>query len=202
MVEVKSFVIGPIETNCYVVYDTITKTGFLIDPGFFDEDVRSFIKKNNITIKNIIDTHGHSDHILANGKFAYPILIHKDDNSFLRNPMKNLSILSGNILISPKAERLLEDGDVIEGGDIKLEVIHTPGHTPGSISLKTEDKIFTGDTLFFEGVGRTDLPGGDGKKILDSIKKRLMVFDDNIKIFPGHGPSSTIEHERKNNPFL
>ena len=168
MIKIKTFVIGPLETNCYLIYDTDLKNGFLIDPGSFDETIALFIKENSITVKNIINTHGHADHIAANGKFGYPILIHKDDGGFLKNPMKNLSIFTGNLSVSPKADKLLEDGDIIEDGKIRLEVIHTPGHTPGGISLKMGDKLFTGDSLFYEGIGRTDFPYGNEKKLIDS----------------------------------
>jgi hydroxyacylglutathione hydrolase len=202
MINIKKFIVGPIETNCYIVYDDKTKVGFLIDPGFFDKNIQSFIDDNGIHIKNIINTHGHADHISGNSKFGYPILIHKDDESFLKNPIKNLSLFTGGVSLSPKAERLLSDGDIIEEGDIRIEVLHTPGHTPGGICLKMGNVLFSGDTLFMEGVGRTDFMYGDQKKILTSIKEKLLTLNDDIKVLPGHGDETTIGHERKNNPFI
>ncbi|MFH1594535.1 MAG: MBL fold metallo-hydrolase [Candidatus Omnitrophota bacterium] len=202
MINVETFVLGLFETNCYLVYSPATKTGFLIDPGSFDERITTFIRKNGIRIKSILNTHGHADHTAGDGKFGYPVQIHKDDSDFLKDPVKNLSSFTGMNLSLPKASRLLNDGDIIEDGGIAMEVIHTPGHTPGSVSLKLGNKIFTGDTLFREGVGRTDFPASSDKALMESIKKRLLVFDDETQIFPGHGPSSTIGHERKNNPFL
>lgn len=178
MIEIKTFVVGPLETNCYLVYDKTRKTGFLIDPGDFDKKISDAIKENNLRIKNIINTHNHPDHTGGNKKFAYHVLIHEYDGGSLK------------------------DGDIIREGDIAFEVIHTPGHTAGGISLKLGNRLFTGDTLFREGVGRTDLPGGNAEELLNSIKNRLMAFNDEIKILPGHGPDSTIGHERKNNPFL
>lgn len=172
MVKIKKFTVGFLQTNCYLIYDEDAKTGFLIDPGLFDKGIEKEIKKNGIHVKNIINTHGHPDHTSGNGEFGYPVLIHEGDGGTLK------------------------DGDVIKGGDISLEVIHTPGHTPGSISLKMGDKIFTGDTLFKDGVGRTDLAGGSTEKLIDSLK-RLMAFDNSFEILPGHGPSSTIGDEKE-----
>ncbi|MGB2705312.1 MAG: MBL fold metallo-hydrolase [Candidatus Omnitrophota bacterium] len=172
MVKIKTFVVGPLQTNCYLVYDEDGKTGFLIDPGLFDKRITEEIKKNGIHIKNIINTHNHPDHTSGNSRFGYPVLIHADDGGTLKN------------------------GDIISDDSISFEVIYTPGHTLGSISLKMGNVIFTGDTLFKDGVGRTDLPGGSEKELVNSVK-RLMEFDRSTKILPGHGPSSTIGDERK-----
>ena len=179
--EIKTFVVGALETNCYLVYSKDRKIGFLIDPGSYDRRILNAIRENGIRIKNIINTHGHPDHTGGNNRFGYPVLIHHADKDFLPFP----------------PDKSLKDGDIIEDGDIIFEVIHTPGHTPGSISLKMEDRIFTGDTLFQGGVGRTDFPYSDESGLLSSIRDRLMVFGDDIEILPGHGPGSTIGHERK-----
>ena len=202
MVKVEKFIVGPLETNCYLVYSGTHKKGFLIDPGVFDKRILDTIEKNGIEIKNIINTHGHIDHTAGNKKFGYPVLIHESDNDFLKSPVKNLAFLTGVISQSPPAARLLKDGDLIKVGEMVFEVIHTPGHTPGSISLKLGDRVFTGDALFQESIGRTDFPYGSEKNLLKSIRRRLMVFDDKVEVLPGHGPNSTIGHERKNNPFL
>ena len=202
MIKVKTFAIGSLQANCYLVYDTNSKEGFLIDPGVFDEDIKKEIETLGIKIKAIINTHGHADHIGGNKKFGYPVLIHKNDSSFLGNPAKNLSLFTGTFSISPRAHSFLVDGEVIKAGEIEFKVIHTPGHTSGGISLKLEDKVFTGDTLFRENVGRTDLPGGSQEDLLRSIRERLLRLPDDTKVFPGHGPSSTIGHERKHNPYL
>ena len=201
MVRVKTFAVGPLGTNCYLVYSDRTREGYLIDPGFYDGKIAGFIEKNGIHVKNIINTHGHADHISANGKFGYPVLVHGKDGEFLTNPSKNLSFLAGLIVHKTEPAGFLKDGDVIGDGEIKFEVIHTPGHTPGGISLKMGKTLFTGDTLFCEGVGRTDFPYGDESALMDSVK-RLMAFEDDTAVLPGHGPASTIGHERRNNPFL
>ena len=202
MIKIETFVVGELETNCYLVYNPARKEGFLIDPGSFDERVKAAIEKNKLRVKNIINTHGHVDHTAGNKEFGYPVLIHEKDKGFLKNPVTNLSLFTGIKNHSSSPARLLKDGDFVGEGDLTFEVIHTPGHTPGGISLKLGNKIFTGDTLFREGIGRADLLGANEKTLLKSIKERLMVFPDETEIFPGHGPDSTIGHERKNNPFL
>jgi glyoxylase-like metal-dependent hydrolase (beta-lactamase superfamily II) len=180
--EIKTFVVGMLETNCYLVYGKDSKVGFLIDPGVFNKKILDAVKKEGIHIKNIINTHGHPDHTGGNIKFGYPVLVHEADKGFLTAP----------------PERCLKDGDIIKETDIELEVIHTPGHTPGGISLKAGNKLFTGDTLFQGGVGRTDFPYSDGESLLRSIRERLMVLGDEVEVLPGHGPGSTIGRERKN----
>jgi len=202
MIEIKAFTTGPLETNCYLVYDSSGKAGFLIDPGTYDKRVADLIDKNGIHIKNIINTHGHVDHTAGNKKFGYPVLIHERDSDFLKDPGKNLSFIAGLMSSSPPASGLLKDGDKLRVDGVTLLVLHTPGHTPGSISLKMGNRVFTGDTLFRDGVGRTDFPYGSESALRDSIKKCLMVLPDDVEVLPGHGPSSTIGYERKNNPFL
>lgn len=202
MIKVKRFVVGLLETNCYLVYDDVQKKAFLIDPGSFNKRVLREIEKNKLRVINIINTHGHADHIAGNREFGYPVLIHEGDSDFLKNPSKNLFFLAGMFSRTSMPSRFLKDGDVIREGPMSLEVIHTPGHTPGSVSLKLENRLFTGDALFREGIGRTDFPYADEKILLNSIKRRLLTFSDETEILPGHGESSTIGHEKKYNPFL
>jgi len=212
MIEVVKFEVGILGTNCYLIYSKESKTGFLIDPGSFDKKILQFIKKEGLSIESIINTHGHIDHTAGNGKFGYPVLIHERDNEFLKEPTKNFSLFTGIVAVSPDPARLLKDGDIIEKNDIAFEVMHTPGHTPGGISLKIAEvhkgkkkflkKVFTGDTLFRENVGRTDMDYANEVDLFKSIKNSLMVLNDDTEVLPGHGPNSTIGYERKNNPFL
>ena len=202
MIEVKTFVVGMLETNCYLVYSKIQNAGFLIDPGLYDKKIKSTIEKEGIRIKNIINTHGHADHTGGNKKFGYPALIHESDNELLKSPPRKIAFFAGMVSPAPPASGFLKDKDIIKEGEIELEVIHTPGHTPGGICLKMGERIFTGDTLFRGGVGRTDFAYGSEKDLLNSIQKRLIIFDDKTEILPGHGPGSTIGHERRNNRFL
>ena len=196
------FTVGPMAVNCYALADTVTKDACLIDPGADPARIKNFLTRNSLNLKFIINTHGHGDHIAANGSFNSPVYIHALDKDFLRDPKKNLSNTFLFSIISPEASRLLEDKERLALGGLELEVIHTPGHTPGSVSIKMDGIIFTGDALFQGGIGRTDLGFGDEGLLLKSIRERLLVFDDETIIYPGHGEPSTIGEERKSNPFL
>ena len=199
---IKNIVVGPNEANCYILGCGRTKEAAVIDPGSEGARITDAIKQSGLSPKFIINTHGHADHIAANRDLGLPVMIHRLDSECLKNPYKNLSVFFSFWVTSPKAERLLEDGDEIEVGGLILKVIHTPGHTPGSICLKTGPVVFTGDTLFAGGIGRTDLPKSSEKDLFDSIKNKLLVLGDDVAIYPGHGPASTIGREKKTNPFL
>lgn len=196
------FVVGPMEVNSYVIADPDTKNACLIDPGGDADTIKDYLARDKLKLKFIINTHGHGDHIAANRYFDAPIYIHKLDREFLTDSEKNLSGFLGFFIRSPKAARLLDDGEKIELGNLELEVIHTPGHTPGSVSIKVGQVIFTGDALFNGGIGRTDFSYADEALLLKSIKERLFMFTDETVIHPGHGPSSTIGEEKRSNPFL
>lgn len=197
-----AFTVGMLEENCYILADPDTKEACLIDPGAEPNRIKDALGKSGFNLNFIINTHGHGDHIAANGAFAAPIYIHRLDKDFLKDPAKNMSLAFVFTVSSPAASRLLEDGDVLALGSLKLVVIHTPGHTPGSISIKVDDVIFTGDALFRGAIGRTDFDYGDEAVLLKSIRQRLLVFEDDTVIYPGHGASSTIGEERRSNPFL
>ncbi len=204
MIEVITLKVGQWETNCYLVTPEGGEKSMIIDPGAEPERILS--QAEGLTIKYIINTHGHSDHIGANGKIkestGAPLLIHRDDASMLVHPEKNLSLLWGQEVISPLADRLLEGGEKIELAGMVWRVIHTPGHSPGGISLLGEHWLFSGDTLFAGSVGRTDLPGASWEVLLKSIREELLTLDDEVTVYPGHGPSTTIGEERRWNPFL
>ena len=199
---IKKIVVGPLESNCYLAGDNDTKDIFIIDPGGDYKSIKTVIDKNSLKPKAVINTHGHGDHIGANKEFGLPVWIHRLDADFLIDPSKNLSGAFGFFLKTKAASRLLEDGDVLDIGKYKLEVIHTPGHTPGSICMRADGVIFTGDTLFCQGIGRTDFAYGSEEDIMRSIKERLFMLGDDYVIYPGHGPSSTIGDEKVNNPFI
>ncbi len=192
---VKMFTVGMLGTNCFLVGDTESGDAAVIDPGFEREsEAKTILKeidRNGFTVKYIVNTHGHPDHTggirLLKEYTKAPILIHEDDAHMLSNP---------------PADRKLHDGDLIEVGGIKLRVIHTPGHSKGSIILVGPDVVFSGDTLFAGSIGRYDLPGGSLEDIKNSLKNKLLILPDNLKVYPGHGPVSTIGQERRTNPFL
>ncbi|MFH1189170.1 MAG: MBL fold metallo-hydrolase [Candidatus Omnitrophota bacterium] len=193
--------VGSVSANCYILGCANTKEAAIIDPGGEADLIKERISALGLKPLYVINTHGHGDHIGANSKMGLPILIHAADAQYLMNPLKNMSGMIGAPVSSPPASRLLEDGETIEVGELTLEVMHTPGHTPGSICLKCDDIIFTGDTLFAEGVGRTDLPGGVEYKLIKSIRERLFTLPDDTKVYPGHGPATTIGHEKGHNPL-
>ena len=194
--------VGPMACNCYIIGCEITGEAVVVDPGADPDRIRAILRRNALTGKFVINTHGHGDHIGANAALGLPVLIHRLDSAFLTDPAKNLSSSFFLRILSPKASRLLEDDDKIECGRLLITVIHTHGHTPGGIALKTASAVFTGDTLFRGGVGRTDLPDGDEGALFKSIKEKLLVLDDDTIVYPGHGPDTTIGEERRNNPFL
>lgn len=198
--------VGELSTNCYILGDEKTNEGVVIDPGGDFDLIDENIEKLNLKIKYIILTHGHIDHIKAlvplKKKTKAKVLIHKEDLPILSNPIYNLSQFTGEDSSFSEPDLLLKDGDTIEFGKKKLLVLHTPGHTPGSISLYTDNLLFTGDTLFCEGMGRTDLPGSSQEKLLNSVKQKLFTKPDDTEVFPGHGPSTTIGWEKKNNPWI
>jgi hydroxyacylglutathione hydrolase len=193
---IKKITVGPLETNCYIVGDPSSKEVFVIDPGADYEEIKRVIDMESLYPQAVINTHGHGDHIAANDAFGLPVWIHRLDAEFLYEPSKNLSGVFTMPFRMKKADRLLEEGDVLSAGDIRFEVIHTPGHTPGSICLKTDGIIFTGDTLFRDGVGRTDFIYGSEKDIMSSIKNKLFSLSDGYVIYPGHGPASSIGEEK------
>jgi len=204
---IRSLEVGAIGANCYLVWCKETGEGVVIDPGDNAERIVQIIKDEKISVKHIINTHGHIDHIGANGGVkeatGASILIHELDAPTLLDAEDNLSEWMGLNVTGPPADQALRNGDRISvGKTVELVVIHTPGHTKGGICLKCGDIIFTGDTLFAGSVGRSDFPGGSARQLIDSIHERLLCFPDDTTIYPGHGPYSTIGYERENNPFL
>lgn len=207
---IKKFTLGPIENNNYLLIEdgvNGNKEAVLIDCTQESAEIENALKESGAKLKYILLTHGHFDHVLGVNAFKakYPeckVLAHEDDKLLLAS-IKEFAVQFG----LPKAEvqqidEYIQDGDIIEFADKEIKVIHTPGHTRGCVCYLICDDLFSGDTLFYESVGRTDLPGGNYEQIKSSIKEKLFVLDDNIKVYPGHGWETTIGHEKVNNQFM
>ncbi len=198
--------VEPFASNCYIVGAESNKEGIIIDPGAEADRILKTVEDLGLRVKFIVVTHAHIDHIgaLREVKEATTaeVAIHTDDASSLqaRHPLERASRLSLQAPLPPN--RLLKDGDSIDIGNLHFKVLHTPGHSPGGICLLGEGVVFTGDTLFNFGIGRFDMPGGNGHQLMESIHTKLMVLPDNTVVYPGHGPETTIGTERQWNPFL
>jgi len=202
--EVRKFVSRLLAVNCYVVSEQ--DTAIVIDPVIEGEAVLAYLQARQLKLAAIINTHGHADHIAGNQWFreqtGAPVWIHAADAVYLTDPALNLSsMVMGEGMKSPEAERLLKDGDQIALGTASLTVIHTPGHTPGSICLLGPGVLFSGDTLFRSSVGRSDFPGGDARVLRESLQK-LKELPPATRIYPGHGQETTMAEELAHNFFL
>lgn len=199
---------GALQANTYLAVDEKTNKGFVVDPGGYNKVLTKEVRDNDVNIKYIILTHGHSDHICGvnEHKAEFPdakIVAYKDEEAMLENPNLNQSPGFG-VPYSTKADILVSDGDELKVGDVTLKFIHTPGHTEGGmcIYVKEAKALFSGDTLFRQSIGRTDFPGGSYKEIMDSIRKKLFLLPDDTNVFPGHMGTTSIGFEKENNPFV
>ncbi len=203
--EISVIAVGEFAANCYVLSEG--SRGIVIDPGADGEAIMAVLENKGLTVEAIINTHGHFDHIGANGaiKAAYdaPLYIHEADELCLQDAYRNLSLWAGcGSITSPLADCLLAGGDVLQLGGLEVQVLHTPGHSPGSTCLKAGDMLFTGDTLFAGSVGRVDFPEASGEQLMDSIRNVILPLASELTIYPGHGPASTLRTEKQHNPFL
>lgn len=204
---IKRLMVGPLQANCYVIGDERTRKGAVIDPGGDGERILAEAREMRLDIEYIIATHGHFDHNAgaAHLKRELPnasFLIHREDLFFVENSTESARRWGISIEQVPDPDRFLEEGDIIGIGDIDLEVLHTPGHSPGGISLLCDDGIFVGDTLFQGSIGRTDFRKGSMIELKSSIRKKLYTLPDDTKVYTGHGPPTTIGDEKKFNMFV
>jgi len=204
--QLTGLVVGPLQVNCYIVSDEKTKEAMVIDPGDDGQEILGLVKGKGLTVKYIVNTHAHFDHVGANKLLkdatGAELLIHEADSGLLSTTANHARMFGMTAPSSPKADRYVKHGDVLAIGNLSLTVLHTPGHSAGGISLVGDGVVFTGDALFAGSIGRTDLPGGDLMTLITSIKTNLMALPDDTVVFSGHGPQSTIGDERRENPFL
>ncbi|HKB16678.1 MAG TPA: MBL fold metallo-hydrolase [Planctomycetota bacterium] len=198
--------VGPFVMNCTLLRDEETGKGILLDPGDEVDVVARAVERERIEVVALVGTHGHLDHVgraaELKERFGAPFLFHRGDRWLLEHLGEQGRMFGLGALQEAAVDRWLEQGDRVEFGSISLEVIHAPGHSPGSICLLGEGRLFAGDVLFQGSVGRVDLWGGDGPTLVRSIKERLFPAGDGIVVHPGHGPPTTIGEERRSNPFV
>ncbi|MFZ5824356.1 MAG: MBL fold metallo-hydrolase [Bacillota bacterium] len=198
--------LGDFATNCYLVACTETKKAMVVDPGTPDPWIKKSVAQYDLKVELILLTHGHLDHIggveWVKSWSGAPVWIHEADSKYLTSPALNGSAFFGQPIVAPRADRLLRGGEQISVGSLSFQVLHTPGHTPGGISLYTPGHLIAGDTLFAGSIGRTDLAGGNHGTLIKAIKERLLPLPPETVVYPGHGPTTTIGDEKEYNPFL
>lgn len=201
---IKKFVVGPLENNCFIVADERSKECFIVDPGDEPDRILDFVHENDFRIKYIICTHAHFDHIGAVSDIkkatGAKIVIHADDLEIYGRTREQGLLWGFELNEQPRPDMFVSEGDRIEIGELRFEIFHTPGHSPGGICIYGEGIVITGDTLFAGSVGRTDFYGGDMEKLRQSFR-RLMSLSDEVKVLPGHGAETTIGQEKENNFF-
>ncbi|HEX2296135.1 MAG TPA: MBL fold metallo-hydrolase [Actinomycetota bacterium] len=201
------YVVGPLGCNCYVVGDPATRQAVVVDPGGDAERLVEELVRLDVTVTAIVATHAHFDHLIAGQELrahtGAPFHLHDADRFLLDWWHESGRLFLGvELPPPPEVDAAAPEGLVLEAGSTKLEVLHTPGHSPGSISLAGAGALFSGDALFAGSVGRTDLPGGDTKLLVDAIKSKLFAFGDDTPVYPGHGEPTTVGQEKERNPFV
>lgn len=206
--KIKTIQVGPLEVNCYILWDSDTLDSFIIDPGGDGPAIKKEIDSLDLKVKYILNTHGHFDHVGADGElrtyYSVPLAIHKADVTLLKNAAGHAEIFGIKAEPQPSPDVFLTNNAIFTAGSLSLKVLHTPGHTGGGVCLydEAEGLLFSGDTLFSGSVGRSDLEGGSSEELMNSIKTRLLCLPDKVRVFPGHGDPTTIGAERAHNPFL
>lgn len=207
-IKVDGRIVGPIGNNCFFLINETIKEGFLVDPGFEPERIEAMVKKDNARPVAILITHGHFDHINQARTVAdalkVPIFAPAGDVSLYKDCHSNLSQMMGEQAVTLRPDRLLKNGEVLTLAGVKVHCLSTPGHTPGGMSYYVPQAklVFTGDTLFYESVGRTDFPGGSMSQLVRSVKDVLFKLPDDTQVLPGHGELSDIAHEKESNPIV
>jgi glyoxylase-like metal-dependent hydrolase (beta-lactamase superfamily II) len=202
----KTLVVGPIQANCYVLGCDRTRKAAVIDPGGDADKILIALSKDKLNCVYVINTHGHFDHSGDNKRLrevtGAQLLIHRADAPMILHQSTSGEMWGMKVDDSPPPDRYLEEGDIITFGDLSLKVLHTPGHSPGGISLVMDRIVFVGDTLFAGSIGRTDFPGGDYEGLIRHVREKIFTLGDDVAVYPGHGPKTTVGRERRTNPFF
>ena len=204
----ETIVVGHLAVNCFILGCETTREAVIVDPGADAQRVLDAVKKLDLKVRYVINTHGHFDHVGGNSKVVAatgaPLLVHEADIPFLSRA-SDVAVMYGlQAENSPAPAEFLKDGMIIPFGTCSIKVFHTPGHTPGGccLYLESEGKVITGDTLFADSVGRTDFPGSSHEALITGIREKLLVLPEQTAVYPGHGPATTIGHERRHNEYL
>ncbi|MFA5271242.1 MAG: MBL fold metallo-hydrolase [Candidatus Omnitrophota bacterium] len=201
--DLKTFALGELYTNCYVVYDKETRDTFIIDAPWPFDTVSQFIAKEKLNVIFLLLTHGHFDHIGGIRDLSYPFAAHKDEDQLLKSSVMNGSIyFNSSVKVDRDVDFFLKEGEPVNFGRLVIDVLHTPGHTPGSVCIKIGKWLFSGDTIFLSAIGRTDIALGSHETLMKSIKDKILVLPKDTIIYPGHGAPTTVEKEIKDNPFF
>ena len=202
----KTITVGPLGVNCYLIGCEKTNAGAVIDPGDDAPIILNAIKQNNLHIKYILLTHGHVDHLAQLARIKTEtnaqFLMHQEDAFLLKGLFAQALMFGLPNPGNPKPDRFVTDSEEIVLGKLKIKVLHTPGHSPGSITFHVEDKLFVGDLIFAGSIGRTDLPKGDYQTLIRSVETKIFTLPDETVIYPGHGPETTVGQEKATNPFF
>jgi len=211
-IEIARLVVGPLQGNCYIVACPASRSAAIIDPGGDEEKISRRLESMGVTPLCIINTHAHPDHTAANAslkdRYGVPIWIHEDEAVLLTQSGMMGKLIGLFFPSSPPPDRLLRDGEELRIGSLRLTVLHTPGHSPGGICLFSPRRgeeapvLFSGDTIFEDSIGRTDLPGGSYDTLMRSLNEKILCLPDDTRILPGHGPETTLGREKQYNPFL
>lgn len=205
-ISLKQFVLGFLENNNYLLIDEVAKEAILIDCTQESPEIENAINESGAKLKYILLTHGHFDHVMGvdslRNKYGCKVLMHEADKPVIADTFKIAAQFNTVNMPSPKVDEYINENSVIKFGQNEIKVIHTPGHTAGGVCFLIDNKLFSGDTIFFESVGRTDLLTGSFNQIKSSIEEKIFTLDENIEIYPGHGRSSTVGYEKVNNQFL